>query len=188
MQNRARQQAASPQYRNRWDSLVKVNFLQAAIEKPIQNKGMSTKVNPIPDGFQTANVYLIVGDVRRQLAFLVEAFGAEELHRSVLPDGNIIHADVRLGTSRLMVGQARGQGAERPSTTYLYVEDVDARFKQAVAAGAKSLAEPHNQFYGDRSGGVEDPCGNQWWIATHVEDVSQQELSRRFADMGNKHS
>ncbi len=148
---------------------------------------MASKVNPIPDGFQTANVYLIVENVEKQIDFLKQAFDGKELHRSVLPDGSIIHAEVEVGKSRIMMGQANSAWKPRPSTVYLYVEDADATFRKAVEAGAKALGEPQNQFYGDRSGGVEDPCENYWWIATHVEDVSPEESDRRFAAMGHKH-
>jgi PhnB protein len=148
---------------------------------------MNTQVKPIPDGFHTANVYLQVEDARKQIAFLKQAFGAEERHSSVGPDGNIIHAEVKLGDSVVMIGQAGGPWKPRPCTVYLYVENVDAAHRSAVEAGAKSLGEPKDQFYGDRSGGVEDPNGNWWWIATHIEDVSHEESNRRFAAMGNKH-
>lgn len=148
---------------------------------------MTRTVKSIPDGFHTTNVYLIVNDVDKQITFLQQAFGAQETHRSVLPDGSIIHAEVKIGDSVVMMGQANETWGARPSTVYLYVDDVDAAFRKAVEAGAKSLGEPKDQFYGDRSGGVEDPCGNFWWVATHVEDVSKEEADRRFAALGHKH-
>lgn len=148
---------------------------------------MNTTAKPIPTGFHTANVYLIVNDGAKQIAFLETAFAAKELHRSVLPDGNIIHAEVKIGDSTIMLGQANQQYPPRPATTYLYVDDVDETFRRALEAGGKSLGEPKDQFYGDRSGGMEDPCGNYWWIATHIEDVSYEESQRRFAAMGHKH-
>lgn len=148
---------------------------------------MNTIAKPIPIGFHTTNVYLIVNDAAKQIAFLEAAFAAKELHRSTLPDGNIIHAEVTIGDSTIMLGQASQQYPPRPSTTYLYVDDVDGTFHRALEAGGKSLVEPKDQFYGDRSGGVEDPSGNYWWIATHIEDVSHEESQRRFAAMGHKH-
>lgn len=148
---------------------------------------MNPTVKAIPDGFHTANVYLQVADAAKQIAFLQQAFGAEELHRSMGPDGNVIHAEVRMGDSVVMLGQASGQWQPRPCTVYLYVENVDATHRNAVEAGAKSLSEPKDQFYGDRSGGIEDVNGNWWWIATHIEDVSHEESDRRFAAMGQKH-
>jgi PhnB protein len=95
------------------------------------------------------------------------------------PDGSVWHAEMRIGDSMLMMGEAGGQWKARPANLYLYVEDVDRTYAQAVAAGGKSLGEPKTQIYGDRSGGGEDPCGNSWWIATHVEDVSPEEMERR---------
>ena len=147
----------------------------------------TTRVKAIPDGFHTANVYLIVPDAAKQMEFMKQAFGAEELHRSVLPDGSIIHAEARVGDSTIMLGQSNDMWKARPCTVYLYVADVDATHRSAVAAGAKSLQEPKDQFYGDRSGGIEDPNGNWWWVATHIEDVSHEESDRRFKAMGNKH-
>lgn len=148
---------------------------------------MKPNVKSVPDGFQTVNVYLQVDSVAKQIAFLKQAFGARELHRSVLPDGGIIHAEVMVGNSIVMMGQGNETWKPRPCTVYMYVDDVDATFRSAIAAGGKSLAEPKDQFYGDRSGGVEDPCGNSWWIATHIEDVSYEESDRRFAAMGHQH-
>lgn len=116
-----------------------------------------------------------------------QAFGGSELYRSTGPDGNIMHAEAKIGDSIIMIGQAREPWKPRPSTIYLYVEDVDGVFQRAVQAGAKSLMEPKDQFYGDRSGGVEDANGIQWFIATHVEDVSHEEIQRRFAAMGHQH-
>jgi PhnB protein len=148
---------------------------------------MTFTAKSIPDGFHTANVYLIIDNVDKQIAFLQQAFGAQEIYRSVLPDGSIIHAEVKIGDSGVMMGQANPTWGARACTVYLYVDDVDAAFRKAVQAGAKSLGEPKDQFYGDRSGGVEDPCGNFWWVATHVEDVSKEEADRRFAALGHKH-
>ncbi|MDQ2842239.1 MAG: VOC family protein [Acidobacteriota bacterium] len=148
---------------------------------------MATQVKPIPDGFQTVTLYLIADDAAKQIDFLTRAFDAKEDHRSTLPDGSVIHAELQVGTSRIMLGQANQAWGSRRSTVYLYVPDADETFRRAVSAGAKPLSEPQDQFYGDRSGGVEDPCGNYWWIATHVEDVSHEESDRRFAAMGHKH-
>jgi uncharacterized glyoxalase superfamily protein PhnB len=148
---------------------------------------MNPKVKAIPDGFHTANVFLHVEDARKQIAFLEQAFGGQEIHRSAGPDGNIVHAEVRLGDSVVMIGQGSGAWKPRPCTVYMYVEDVDAVYRRAVETGAKSLSEPKDQFYGDRNAGLEDGNGNWWWVATHVEDVSHEESERRFAAMGRKH-
>jgi uncharacterized glyoxalase superfamily protein PhnB len=148
---------------------------------------MKPNVKSIPDGFQTVNAYLQVDSVAKEIAFLEQAFGGKVLHRSVLPDGRSIHAEVKVGKSFVMMGQGNETWKPLPCAVYVYVDDVDATYQRAVAAGGKSLGEPKDQFYGDRSGGVEDPCGNSWWIATHIEDVSHEESDRRFAAMGHQH-
>lgn len=148
---------------------------------------MKPNVKSIPDGFQTVNAYLQVDSVAKEIAFLEQAFGGKVLHRSVLPDGRSIHAEVKVGNSIVMMGQGNETWKPRPCAVYVYVDDVDATYRCAVAAGGKSIGEPKDQFYGDRSGGVEDPCGNSWWIATHIEDVSHEESDRRFAAMGHQH-
>ncbi len=137
-------------------------------------------VNPVPKGFQTVTPYLTVSDARAQIEFLKQAFGAtttETLHQD--SDGSIRHAELKIGNSMIMLGQARDQWKPRPAGFYLYVPDCDGTYKRAMQAGAKSLMEPADQFYGDRNAGVEDAAGNQWWIATHIEDVSPEELQRR---------
>ena len=137
-------------------------------------------VNPVPKGYHTVTPYLTVPDARKQIEFLKRAFGAqttESLHED--SDGAIRHAELKIGDSMIMLGQARDQWKASQSSFYLYVPDCDALYKRALEAGAKSIAEPANQFYGDRHGGVEDASGNQWWIATHIEDVSPEEMERR---------
>jgi uncharacterized glyoxalase superfamily protein PhnB len=141
-------------------------------------------VKPIPDGYHTVTPYLTVEDPSKLIEFLKQAFGAVETERVLGPDGSVSHAEVRIGTSMLMMSQARGEWKPTPANFYLYVEDVDAVYKQAVQAGGISVGEPRDQFYGDRSGGVKDQFGNQWWIGTHVEDVPPEELARRAASLG----
>ncbi len=138
-------------------------------------------VKPIPEGYHTVTPYLTVADAEAQIDFLKRAFGAKEKYRHADDQGHVSHAEVKVGDSMVMIGQARGEWTPRQAGFYLYVEDVDSIYKQAIAAGAKSLREPRNEAYGDRSGGVEDSQGNQWWIATHVEDVSPEEINRRYA-------
>jgi len=138
-------------------------------------------VKPIPDGYHTVTPYLTVGDAEAQIEFLKRAFGAEERYRHNDDKGRVRHAEVRVGDSMVMIGQAREPWTPRPAHFYLYVEDVDAVYKRAVAAGGKSLQEPTNQPYGDRGSGVEDSQGNSWWIGTHIEDVSPEEIERRYA-------
>jgi PhnB protein len=137
--------------------------------------------SPIPQGFRTVTPYLVVSDAAKVMDFLRRAFGATERYKMQAPDGSISHAEIQVGDSVVMLGQSPDQTRTTHSMLYLYVPDVDAVYQQAVAAGGISLREPVDQFYGDRSGAVKDPGGNQWWIATHKEDVSPQEMERRMA-------
>jgi PhnB protein len=144
-------------------------------------------VKAIPEGFHTVTPYLIVESVERLIEFVKAAFDAKERFSHKGPDGKIGHAEVTIGDSIVMIGGARGNWKPIPAMIYLYVNDCDATFKRAIAAGAKSVQELTDQFYGDRSGGVTDPCGVQWWIATHKEDVSDEEMARRMkAQFGAK--
>jgi PhnB protein len=136
-------------------------------------------VKPIPDGYHALTPYLIVRGVPRLLEFLKSAFGAEEVRRTAMPDGTIMHAEVRIDGSALMMGEAHGEFAPMPGSIFYYVKDADAVYRRALDAGAVSLMEPADQFHGDRHGGVKDPAGNSWWIATHIEDVSREEMERR---------
>jgi PhnB protein len=135
---------------------------------------------PKPDGYHSVTPYLAVEGAAKLLDFLKQAFNATDAHLCMKrPDGSIHHAEVTIGDSIVMVGDAQGQWKPMPSTLYLYVDDTDATYHRALAAGATSLMEPATQFYGDRNAGVQDPSGNYWWIATHVEDVSPEEVKRR---------
>jgi PhnB protein len=133
----------------------------------------------IPDGFHTVTPYLTCPNVAAVIDFLKGAFDAKEVERVSLPDGRVMHAQVKIGDSNLMMGEPGGEWKAMPCTLYLYVPDCDATFGQALAAGGTSLAEPADQFYGDRHGAVKDGSGNIWWIATHKEDVSPDEMKRR---------
>jgi len=136
-------------------------------------------VKPIPDGYHTVTPYLIVEGAQKLIDFLKQGFGAKETFSMPGPDGKIGHAEVKIGNSMVMLADANPRWKPTKTMLYLYVEDVDAEYKKAVAAGGKSVMEPTNQFYGDRSAGVEDAFGNHWGIATHVEDVPMDELERR---------
>ena len=139
-------------------------------------------VKPIPDGYNTYTPYYVVEGAAEFLDFLKKAFGAEETVRMPGPGGRIGHAEVRIGTSMLMLADASlPEHPVRQFNGMLYVNDADAVFKTAVAAGARSERQPENMFYGDRMGGVVDRWGNHWWIGTHVEDVSPEEMKRRMA-------
>ena len=150
---------------------------------------MAGQVKPVPDGYHTVTPYLIVNDGKAALEFYKKAFGAVELLRMPRPDGRIGHAEIKIGDSPVMLADEHPEiGVLSPQSVggspvsiHLYVADVDAMFKQAVAAGASVVRPVQKQFYGDRTGGVKDPFGYQWYIATHVEDISPEELQRRAA-------
>jgi PhnB protein len=151
-------------------------------------------VKPIPDGYSTATPYLIVKDAPRAIEFYKQAFGATELMRLAEPGGRVGHAEIQIGNARLMLADEfpemgiRGPQAlgGSPVTFLLYVEDVDARFRQAVAAGATVQRPLKDQFYGDRLGTVTDPFGHVWTIATHTEDVSPEEMEKRYEALQKK--
>jgi PhnB protein len=142
---------------------------------------MMGKTSHIPDGYHTVTPYLIVRDVAGLIDFVKRAFNAEEIGEPMRhPDGRIMHAEVRIGNSPVMMG---GAGDDNPPTApmlHLYVEDCDAVYQQALAAGAQSLRAPTDEFYGDRSAGVKDAFGNQWWIATRKETLTMDEIKRRM--------
>ena len=134
---------------------------------------------PIPDGYHAITPYLIVEGADKLMDFIKAAFGAKEMFRTTDTDGRIVHADVMVGDSHVMLAEAGGEWKAMPASIYLYVNDVDATYRQAVQAGATPVREVADQFYGDRTGGVKDTSGNYWWIATHKEDLSEEEVSRR---------
>ena len=137
-------------------------------------------VNPIPEGYRTVTPYLVVEGAANVLEFVKQAFGAEEKVRMETPDGTIGHAEAKIGDSMVMLGDAGDQNPAMPAMIHLYVDDCDATYERALAAGGTSVREPTDQFYGDRSAGVRDSAGNLWWIATHVEDVPEEELAKRM--------
>lgn len=134
---------------------------------------------PTRIGFHTVTPYLMAWEIDTLVAFVKQAFGATETFRAPGGAGGV-HIEVRIGDSMVMIG---GGGAlhEEPTPTalFLYVADVDALYRQALQAGATAIEEPTDKIEGDRRGGVTDPCGNQWYIATHQEDVSTEEMARR---------
>ena len=142
---------------------------------------------PIPDGYHTATPYLIVKKAAEAIEFYKRAFGATELMRLVAPGGAVGHAEIKIGDSPIMLAdESPDEGFRSPESMsgsavsiLLYVEDVDACFSQATAAGAKILRPVKDQFYGDRSGTLKDPFGHVWTIATHTEDISPSEINRR---------
>jgi len=145
-------------------------------------------VKPIPEGYHTATPYLIINDAAAAIEFYKQAFAATEVMRCADPSGKIGHAEIKIGNSPIMLADEfpdmgfRGPKAlgGSPVGILLYVEDVDARFNQAIAAGATERMPVKDQFYGDRSGTLTDPFGHVWTIATHKEDVSPEEVHKRF--------
>jgi PhnB protein len=151
---------------------------------------------PIPDGYHTLTPALTVKNGGEAIEFYKRALGAEEIMQFPGPDGRLMHAEMKIGDSRFMLGEEMPeQGCRAPvsvvaasSSLYVYVHDVDKAFRRAVEGGAKALMPPTDMFWGDRFGQVEDPSGHRWGLATHKEDPSPEEMARRqkefFAQMG----
>lgn len=141
-------------------------------------------VKPIPDGYHAVTPYMIVKGAAKVLDFVKETFDAKEMMRMPGPGGTIGHAEFRIGDSILMISDGGEMFPPMPCSLYVYVDDVDATYKRALKAGAISVKEPADQFYGDRSASVKDSCGNIWGIGTHIEDVPPDELERRAKAAG----
>jgi PhnB protein len=133
----------------------------------------------LPIGFHTVTPYLAVSDAQSLIDFVVQVFDAKEREIIKKADGRINHAEVQIGDSIIMLGSTSATWGTATATLYVYVDDADARYRKALDAGATSLSEPADQFYGDRHAAVKDPNGVTWWIATHFEDVPPEELARR---------
>jgi PhnB protein len=129
--------------------------------------------NYVPKGLNNLNVYMHPLRAEPVITFLKRAFGGQELAKYASPDGVVHHAEIRVGDSVVEMGEAHGKYSPIPTMFYMYVPDCDAVYRRALAAGATSISEPADQPYGDRSGGVKDAFGNQWYIATHIKDVAQ---------------
>lgn len=138
-------------------------------------------IKPIPEGYHTITPFLTVQGADKLIDFMKQIFAATEIERMTNPDGTVKHAEVRIGDSVVMISESRGEWKPMPAALYLYVSDADAAYKRALQAGATSLMEPIDTFYGSRESGVKDQFGNYWWITTHFEDVSLEEIQRRAA-------
>jgi PhnB protein len=144
-------------------------------------------VKKIPEGYQSVTPYLSIDGAARAIEFYKRAFNATEMFRLEAPGGMIGHAEIKIGNSPIMLADScEESGFRHPRLLggssvglHVYVEDVDALFAQAVAAGAKMVRPVQDQFYGDRTGTLEDPFGHVWFLATHKEDVSAEEINRR---------
>ena len=151
---------------------------------------MATTVKPIPEGYHTATPYLILKDAAQGIEFYKRAFAATELMRFPAPGGRIGHAEIKIGDSHIMLADEfpdMGHKSPKslggtPVSIMLYVKDVDATTAQAVSAGGKLTRAVKDQFYGDRSGTVEDPFGHVWHISTHKEDIAPDEMDRRVKE------
>ena len=150
---------------------------------------MAKATSPIPEGYHTVTPHLIFDNAAQAIDWYKKALGAEEKSRAVAPDGKIMHAELQIGNSRIMLNDAMGGGKSAkafggsPIALWVYVQDCDALFNRAVGAGGQVAPGPMgqmaDQFWGDRSGTFTDPYGYQWTIATHKEDISREELDRR---------
>ena len=149
-------------------------------------------VHHIPAGYHSVIPYLVVDGAAEAIEFYKKAFNATEVMRMPRPDGKVAHAEIRIGDSHIMLAdEYPEQGHVGPKTVggtpvgiMIYIPDVDARFAAAIAAGATETRPVKNEFYGDRMGGITDPFGHNWMIATHIEDVSPEEMERRMKEMG----
>jgi PhnB protein len=142
----------------------------------------------VPAGYHTITPSLTLDDAAKTIEWYKQALGAEEINRSVGPDGKIMHAEIKIGDSRVMMNDVMmgGRGPSSfggsPASLWLYVEDCDALFNRAVGAGATVQMPLDNQFWGDRAGAVADPAGYTWWIATRKEDMTHEEMGQRAAE------
>lgn len=156
---------------------------------------MTATTKPIPEGYHTATPYLVIKDAAKAIDFYKEAFGASELMRLASPDGRIMHAEIKIGDSPIMLcDECPDWNALSPQTIggtavsiVLYLAEVDSIVGRAVAAGASLLMPVADQFWGDRMGTVADPFGHKWSIATHIEDVSPEEIEKRAKSVFEKH-
>jgi PhnB protein len=161
------------------------------IPRRVQEMSMASKVKPVPEGYHNVTPYLIVNGAARALDFYKRVFGATERMRMAGPDGKVGHAEIGIGDSVIMLADEHPEmGARAPGafggaavSIMLYVDDVDATVKTAVAHGAKVLRAIEDKFYGDRTGTIEDPFGHHWHVGTHKEDVPPDEMQRRAAAM-----
>jgi uncharacterized glyoxalase superfamily protein PhnB len=155
----------------------------------MKGRNMAGKVNPIPEGFNSVTPHIVVKGAKAAMEFYKKAFGAEEVMCIPAPDGSVMHAEIQLGNSRVMIAEENPQmGCQSPKslggspiTVHLYVNDVDSVVNQAVKAGATSVMPITDMFWGDRYGMVTDPFGHKWSVATHTEDLTPEQIGERMA-------
>ena len=143
------------------------------------------KETRVPEGYHTITPHITLNEVQGLIKFLKEAFSAEEREVLTADDGRIIHAEIQIGDSIIMMAEPTGDADLVYGTFYMYVDDLEGVYKSALKAGASSIKEPADQFYGDRNAAVKDAFGNAWWIAARYEDVPQEELQKRVKDSTN---
>jgi PhnB protein len=155
---------------------------------------MAARAKAVPDGYHSVTPYLSIKGASKAIAFYKRAFGAEEIYRLDMPDGRVGHAEIQIGDCRVMLADEMPEMPDALTRSPLtlkgstigfniYLADVDAQFKRAVEAGGVVKRPVQDQFYGDRSGTLEDPFGHIWTLATHVEDVAPEEIRKRMASM-----
>lgn len=167
--------------------MAKQKKQKKAVKKMAKKGAPKKKVSPIPSGYHSLTPYLVCRGASAAIAFYMKAFGAKEKGRFPGPDGKLMHAEIRIGDSIVMLGDEMPQmGATAPPTIggtatslFLYVKNVDEAFARAVAAGATAEMPPKDMFWGDRYAKLADPFGHKWSLATHIEDISPKEMARR---------
>jgi len=173
---------------HRSEAKQRYNFIDKNQSETISKKGEKIMaVKPVPEGYHTATPYLIVNGAAQAIEYYKKAFGATELFRFPAPGGKIGHAEIKIGDSPIMLADEHPEmGYKGPKalggsavSVMLYVNDVDKTFKQAISSGGTSKRDVKDEFYGDRSGTLEDPFGHVWHVATHKEDVTMEEMERR---------
>ena len=150
---------------------------------------MKPNVKPVPEGYHTAAPYLTVSNATAALDFYKRAFGAKELFRLPGPGGKLVHSEMMIGDSHVMLADESASGLTRSpgslngttASVFLYVDDIDSVFQQAVRAGAKDNMAPQDMFWGDRFARLTDPFGHHWMLASHIEDVTPEEMAKRAA-------
>jgi PhnB protein len=142
-------------------------------------KNTKEKASYVPEGFHTVTPYLIVDGAEKLIEFTNKAFGAKLVFISKTDDGKVMHATIQIGDSIVMVSDSMEGMPPLTTMQYLYVQDVDTVFENALSAEGESVREPRDEFYGDRAGAIKDRWNNTWWIATHFEDVDDEELKKR---------
>ncbi len=160
----------------RFKARLEAELIPTEKEEPVTT---ATALERIP-GFHTVTPYIIARGASEMIEFMKNAFAAEEVLRANTPQGDILHAEVRLGNAMIEMGDSGGKWDPKPASLHLYIDDVDGAYQRAIAAGAASLYEPVDQAYGDREAGVADRWGNQWFLASRRENVPEDEIVRRF--------